>query len=311
MTLFEHNSKTLARISITGLMTVMLIGLVCLLITFNHTQKDYQWIYGLTIDDAWYDDVDKKDVIEGLKNLDRRPVVRIVMSRELSPDYYVDLFKSVSKYADIMACPVDSSEMYYFKDSESYLKRFEDSFEKLSQYVSIWEIGNEINGVEWIKQNPELIVKKVQCAADYIKLNAGEIAITMYCTDNPKEDMIDWARKYIPKELSNSADYCFISYYEDDNNGYDPNWKSVFSEIGKIFEKSLLGIGECGNTAEDATQNSKIKMAKKYYTMKKQHERFVGGYFWWSWVEDCIPYKDNNVYESINSYGRQIYKLWG
>jgi len=45
-------------------------------------------------------------------------------------------------------------------------------------------------------------------------------------------------------------------------------------------------------------------MAKRYYQMPKYHERFVGGYFWWNWVKDCIPYKDNEVYEAIKSYRR-------
>ena len=86
-------------------------------------------IYGLTIDDAWDDDVALKDVVEGLRNLKARPTVRIVMSRETEPAEYVKLFKAIKPYADIMACPVDSFEMKNFKDRESYLQRFKDSYE--------------------------------------------------------------------------------------------------------------------------------------------------------------------------------------
>lgn len=281
---------------------VMIMLLVFLLGACDNAEKENHWIYGLTIDDAWYDEIDTDDVLEGLKNLDCRPVVRIVMSRELEAEDYLDLFKSVNKYADIMACPVDSSEMNAFSDSAAYLKRFEDSFEKLSKYVSIWEIGNEINGTEWIGQDPRLIADKVSCAAEYIKGNGAAVALTLYCTDSPQEDMIDWARNHIPEELAGSLDYCLVSYYEDDNGGYCPNWKDIFLELGRMFPNSFLGIGECGNTAEDATQDSKIETAEKYYTMTKQHERFVGGYFWWNWVEDCIPYEGNKVYESIKSH---------
>ncbi len=51
-----------------------------------------------------------------------------------------------------------------------------------------------------------------------------------------------------------------MSYYEDDNGGYSPDWR-IFLKSWKIFS-SCLGIGECGNTAQDATQESKIEMAK-------------------------------------------------
>lgn len=285
-------------------LAVMIAALVFSLCGCDNAKKDRRWIYGLTIDDAWYDDIELDDVIEGLKNLGFRPVVRIVMSVEFEAGDYINLFKAVNEYADIMACPVDSSEMSSFDDSASYLKRFEDAYEKLSPYVSIWEVGNEINGTEWIKQDPELIVEKVFHAADYIKAKGGKISLTLYCTDSPAKDMISWARAYIPKELADSVDYCLVSYYEDDNEGYSPEWKSIFLELGNIFTHSLLGIGECGNTAENATQDSKIAMAQKYYRMPKQHERFIGGYFWWNWVEDCIPYQGNKIYEAMKSYSK-------
>ncbi len=139
----------------------------------------------------------------------------------------------VEKHADIMACPVDSFIMNNYEDEESYLKRFKDSYEYLSQYVSIWEVGNEINGTEWIRQEPELIIDKISSAADFIKEKDGTIALTLYCTDSPHRDMIDWSKRYIPENLIRSVDYCLVSYYEDDNGGYSPDWKNIFEELGK------------------------------------------------------------------------------
>ncbi|HOH92323.1 MAG TPA: hypothetical protein PK791_03050 [Anaerolineaceae bacterium] len=269
----------------------------------NRSTPEAEQFFGLTIDDVWYDDIALEDVLDGLKNLEVRPMVRIVMSSEIEPVDYINLFKSVAQYADIMASPVDSYVMNSYKDTESYLKRFTDSYESLAPYVSIWEVGNEINGTEWIKQSPELIVNKVSSVAKFLKSKGEKIALTLYCTDSPHQDMITWAEKYIPEELANIVDYCLVSYYEDDNDGYLPDWESVFKELGDIFPVSFLGIGECGNTAPDATQESKIEMAKRYYQMPKPHERFVGGYFWWNWVTDCIPYKDNAVYDAIKSFG--------
>ncbi len=289
-------------VSFVLVLAVLIISL-CQCDSMNRSTPEAEQIFGLTIDDVWYDDIALEDILDGLKNLDVRPTVRIVMSSEIEPVDYINLFKSVAQYADIMASPVDSYVMNSYKDTESYLKRFTDSYESLAPYVSIWEVGNEINGTEWIKQSPELIVDKVSSVAKFLKSKGEKIALTLYCTDSPHQDMITWAEKYIPEELANIVDYCLVSYYEDDNNGYLPDWESVFKELGDIFPVSFLGIGECGNTAPDATQESKIEMAKRYYQMPKPHERFVGGYFWWNWVTDCIPYKDNAVYDAIKSFG--------
>ncbi|NLL61694.1 MAG: hypothetical protein GX240_02785 [Candidatus Atribacteria bacterium] len=300
----ENKKLTLYRILFLGLALNFLIVSFAKENLVKKSTREHEQIYGLTIDDAWYDNIELKDVIEGLKNLEVRPTVRMVMSREIEPAEYVKLFRAVKEYADIMVCPVDSFVMKNFKDTNSYLKRFEDSYEKLSPYVSIWEVGNEINGTEWIKQKPEVIIDKVSSTAAFLKSKDEKIALTLYCTDSPHQDMMEWAKKYIPTELTESVNYCFVSYYEDDNCGYLPEWESVFKELGEIFPTAFLGIGECGNTAENATQKSKISMAKRYYQMPKYHERFVGGYFWWNWVKDCIPYKDNEVYEAIKSYRR-------
>jgi len=266
--------------------------------------KKHNMIYGLTIDDAWYDTTELEDVLQGLKYLKIKPTVRIVMSKEIEPSEYIKLFKSIKAYAYIMACPVDSFEMKNFKDQKSYLQRFKDSYKHLSPYVSIWEVGNEINGTEWIDQKPELIIDKISSASNFIKSKGGKISLTLYCTDSPQKDMIDWTKKYVPKEIADSVDYCFVSYYEDDNNAYVPQWKSIFKNLGEIFPSASLGIGECGNIAKNASEKSKIEMAEKYYSMPKYHKRFVGGYFWWNWVEDCIPHQNNKVYETIRKYGQ-------
>ncbi|NLK71389.1 MAG: hypothetical protein GX285_00025, partial [Clostridiales bacterium] len=94
------------------LFVLILIFLITLFPKGNLTKKsgENEWINGITVDDSWYENIELNDVMEGLKNLEIRPTVRIVMSREIEPEEYVTLFKSVSEYADIMACPVDSSE---------------------------------------------------------------------------------------------------------------------------------------------------------------------------------------------------------
>lgn len=263
-------------------------------------QKNDKRIYGITVDDSWYESIDRSQVVDAIRNMPVKPTVRIVMSNTISPKEYKKLFMEISSEAYIMASPVDSYYMNSYKDKESYLKRFKESYDELSDYVDIWETGNEINGVEWIKQDPELIMDKVSEANQFIRSKGGKTAITLYYTDPDKEDMFEWVSEHFSDALKQNIDYILLSYYEDDNEGYKPEWKQVFSNLEKVFPDADLGIGECGNTSEDATIFSKSNMIRSYYTMESYSENFVGGYFWWNWVQDCVPHKNNKVYEEIN-----------
>ena len=233
--------------------------------------KTQEKLYGITIDDSWYDDVKIENIIEGIKNLPVKPVVRIVMSKDVKPKDYVSLFKKVHKVAYIMAQPVDSFEMSSYKNVESYRKRFEDSYKYLKDYVDIWEIGNEVNGEEWIKESPKFTAKKIYSAYKFIKSKNDITALTPYYfpPEENKISMENWLVKYIPKDMKSGLDYVFVSYYEDDNEGFQPNCK--------------------------------IKMINHYYSMTKYTTNYVGGYFWWYWVQDCIPYKNNEVWLELSN----------
>ena len=269
--------------------------------SFSSEIKIQKKLYGITIDDSWYDEVKTEDVIEGIKKLPVKPTVRIVMSKDIKAKDYVSLFKEIHKVAYVIAQPVDSFEMNTYKNVESYKNRFEDSYRYLKDYVDIWEIGNEVNGEEWIKENPKFTAKKIYSAYKFIKNKNGITALTPYYfpPEENKISMENWLKKYIPADMKNGLDYVFISYYEDDNDDSQPKWEDIFKNLEKTFPNSKLGIGECGNTAKNATNQSKIKMINHYYTMPKYTPNYVGGYFWWYWVQDCIPYKNNEVWLEI------------
>ncbi|MDO4787784.1 MAG: hypothetical protein Q4A19_01330 [Johnsonella sp.] len=263
-------------------------------------RKRSERIYGITIDDSWYESLDADQVLAAIRKMPVKPTARIVMSEDISPQNYKKLFMQIKKEAYIMASPVDSYYMKAYQDEEAYLKRFQDSYDALSDYVDIWEIGNEINGVEWIRQDPELIIDKVSEANAFIRSKGGRTALTLYYTNPEEEDMFEWISEYFPDELYEEVDYVLLSYYEEDNEGYEPEWEQVFSSLEKVFPGAKLGIGECGNTAEDASVSDKIERARSYYMMESHSENFIGGYFWWNWVQDCVPHQNNKVYEEIN-----------
>lgn len=259
-------------------------------------------IFGVTVDDSWYGEIAPDAITDALRSMPVKPTVRIVMADDISMDEYRELFAAVSAVATVMAEPVDSYYMRGYPDVESYVERFRAAYEILAPYVDIWEIGNEINGVAWIRQDPELIIAKTLAANDYIKSRGGKTALTVYYADPADHDLFDWLDRYLPVRLAENVDYALVSYYEDDNGGYAPDWASVFAGIARFFPNAKIGVGESGNTAADrAAVESKIAMATAYYGMRRAGDRFIGGYFWWNWVQDCIPHPENPVFNAINS----------
>ena len=137
-------------------------------------------LYGLTVDDSWYEDVSIDEIVLSLKKFKVKPTVRIVMSKDTSPKKYVEIFSKIHDVAYIMAEPVDSYEMNLYKNEESYKERFAKSYKYLGEYVDIWEIGNEVNGEEWIKQENSLVVDKIMAAYREIKSKCKKTAITFF-----------------------------------------------------------------------------------------------------------------------------------
>lgn len=267
-------------------------------------------IIGITIDDSWYESCSIEDIVSAITALPYRPVARVVMSREMEPEAYVDIMRKLSAAADIMACPVDSYEMKHYETAEGYLARFRKSYALLHPYVSLWEIGNEINGEGWLGEDTALIAEKMTAAYDFVQQQGAKSALTAYYSKPGEQrmEMLDWLREWVPQRMKDALAYLWVSYYEDDNADYLPDWKTIFQELAQMFPHSLLGIGECGVTAESATAAQKIARIRRYYTMPRYTERFVGGYFWWYWVQDCLPIEDNVVYKTFQALEQEQYE---
>ena len=152
-----------------SLKTVPVYIFLFIILCISGCVKKSEQIYGLTIDDSWYESVRIEEVVLSLEKLRVKPTVRVVMSADTKPREYADLFEKLHKVAYIMAEPVDSYEMNLYKDVESYRKRFEESKKYLGDYVDIWEIGNEVNGLDWIREDSEFIVEKIKAAYEVVE----------------------------------------------------------------------------------------------------------------------------------------------
>lgn len=291
-------------------MKVKLIALISLVLFCNsiyateRVQKDVPVpLFGITVDDSWTGPEKLQQIVDAIKAMPVKPTVRIVMSSKIKPKDYVIIFKTIHEVAYVMGQPVDSYYMNGYKTVEEYLNRFRDSYQYLSNYVDIWEIANEINGEGWIGDDRQFNSDKMYAAYKFINENNAKTAVISYevAPGDQEMSMLEWLKVYVPSDMKIGLDYLLVSYYEDDHHGFQPDWQNVFKELQTMFPNTKVGMGECGNTAKDATTGSKIKMVTHYYTMPKYVINYVGGYFWWTWVQDCVPHKGNDIWKTINN----------
>ncbi len=252
-------------------------------------------MYGVTI-----------DAVSGLNNIantlsrhNKRMTTRIVFD-EWQPAYdYIQAVNRLDTVTDIMGELLDS---YYVKDYsvQQYVDRtIEYVYSPLGDKVDIWEIGNEING-EWLGPR-DSVVMKLNKAFIIVKKAGKKSALTLYynknCWENPQNEMFRWVNENIPLKIRNSLNYVFVSYYEDDCNNYQPNWQQVFDSLRVIFPNSMLGIGECGTT----NASRKTEYINRYYSMNITTPYFIGGYFWWYYRQDCVPWNTKPLWQVLDN----------
>ncbi len=251
-------------------------------------------LYGVTIDNITYID----EITESLFRLERKPTARIVFDCWQSPSYYSFAVDKIHKVSFIMGEIADSYcfAQYNTGQYEARLKEYLNSF---SGKVDIWEIGNEING-EWLG-NTGTVVEKMKSAFRIVKDKGKCAALTLYynldCYQKPENEMFTWVLSNVPQNMKDSLDFVFVSYYEDDCNDFQPDWQNVFDSLNTIFPNSKLGIGECGTKISE----KKSSFMKRYYSMRISTPNFVGGYFWWYYKQDCVPYTKElwSIFNSI------------
>jgi hypothetical protein len=240
-------------------------------------------IYGVTIDSV----ANLSSITTALKNLSQKPTTRIVFDEGVSASYYLNATKQIHEVSYIMGEILDSFYVKNYSVSE-YIKRTEEYYNLLSPYVDIWEVGNEING-EWLG-NASDVAQKMTGAYDFIKSKGKVTALTLYynedCWMYPSEEMFTWANKNVPARMKTGLDYVLVSYYEQDCNGLRPDWEKVFAKLAEMFPNSKIGFGEIGTTE---SSEAKADMIERYYKMNISQERFIGGYFWWYFMQDMVP----------------------
>lgn len=251
-----------------------------------------EMVWGVTVDDIQ----GIADITESLRKLAKKPTTRIVFDEFMPATYYAKATKAIGEVSFVMGEILDSWYVSLYSPAD-YQKRMVEYLDLLGSSVDIWEVGNEING-EWLcdqkksrctPEQAQEVVTKMSRAYDLVKERGGKAALTLYynqgCYSQSSHEMFRWSENNVPERMKQGLDYVFVSYYEDDCNGLQPNWENVFTRLGELFPNAKLGFGECG-TKDEA---KKAEYINRYYRMKLSAPRFVGGYFWWYFRRDMVP----------------------
>jgi hypothetical protein len=240
-------------------------------------------MWGVTVDDVSA----LSSIVTSLEKLSRKPTVRIVFDELVPAKNYAEAVRAMAGVAYVMGQILDSAHVRAY-GVPAYLERTAEYLVALSGVVDIWEIGNEVNG-EWLGPAPE-VASKVAGAFDLVKARGERAALTLYfnegCWDRPENEMFTWAERHLPARMKEGLDFVLVSYYEDDCHGRQPSWPAIFRRLGALFPRSLLGFGEVG-TRHAARKGA---LLRRYYGMRLEVPRFVGGYFWWYFRQDMVPH---------------------
>ena len=179
--------------------------------------------------------------------------------------------------------------------------------------MDIWEIANEING-EWLRPHPagsnstvaseeQQIGQMVEAAYGIVKNAGGKVAVTLYYNaddkgntsyENYQDDWRTWPTQFLSRAVLSGTDYAFMSYYPYDNPDLTatPNWVVTFTLMESMFPNALVGFGEIGTSNIGAAWAKQSGIITTFYPMVDSFAdpKFVGGFFWWNYVEQMVPY---------------------
>jgi hypothetical protein len=260
-------------------------------------------LYGVTVDD-----VSRLSAITmSLGSLPHRATARIVFDEGQPASAYTTAVAQIGGVATVMGEILDS-EFVPSLSVSGYLARTTEYLNAFGNQVGIWEVGNEING-NWVDTTPggvNDVVAKMAGAFDLVKAAGGKTELTLYgCSDaGNAHDMLVWAAANVPARMKTGLDYVLVSFYEGDCGVAAPDWNATFHALRQIFPTAALGFGEVGAVDANGNRITNASTAsaylQRYYTMPITEPGYVGGHFWWYYVEDMLPLP-STMYTSLST----------
>lgn len=240
-----------------------------------------------------------------------RPTARIVFQHGSGPRDYVRAVRRLGDDADLMGLILDSTAVRRTSVQE-YRARTRAFVRRFGSRLDLYEIGNELNG-EWLGR-PRAIRAKVAAAYDVVEVEHADDGLRSVITLNywPSHDCYahDWEAtlpfaRSLPRRVRHGVDVVLLSFYE---TACSPRahpgaerFGSTLRSLLRIFPRAQVGIGELGaqgradGLPRDPTLAEKKRIARRYIGMHDRLRadvgpRFVGGYFWWYYATDAVPW---------------------
>jgi len=261
-------------------------------------------LYGVTVDDV----SNLSDIVASAQHLPQMPVTRVYFDVTLPVSYYQRAISQLHPVSYLMGELLDSSDEAGISTA-AFDQRVRSFVAAYGSEIDLWEIGNEVNG-SWTGPY-QVVAAKLIAAYHDVSASGGRTALTLYydagCGNGPAElDPIAFTRKFVPSEVQNGLTYVFLSYYEPDCNGIRPSagtWTSYFQALHVLYPNARLGFGEIGirQPVTSGTMGTATSMINYYYGLPVHLPYYAGGYFWWYYDEDCLPYATKPLWQALRA----------
>jgi hypothetical protein len=271
-------------------------------------------LYGVTVDDT----SNIAQTTAALQNLPKAPTTRLYFDVQEPAGYYTAAVDALRPVSYLMGELLDSSDETSIATA-AYNTRVNSYLAAFGSKVDLWEIGNEVNG-NWTGSYPT-VAAKLTSAYNDVTAAGKRTALTLYynvgCGDGPAElDPLAFSRAYVPATVRNGLSYVLLSYYEDDCNGIRPSaatWTAYFQQLHALYPNAQLGFGEVGlnDPVTAKTTASATSLMSYYYGISIKLPYFTGGYFWWYFAEDCLPYTSKPLWRVLGNGFQAEATAWG
>jgi hypothetical protein len=255
-------------------------------------------LYGVTIDRT----TDIAKVVAAERTWSHRPTTRVYFSASEPASYYEGALAQLSSVSQVMGELLDSSDASRVS-TLAYQSRVESYLSTLGSSVSIWEIGNEVNG-NWTGPYATGSAKLTEAYED-VSARGAKTALTLYaneytpdhCGDGTSElTPVQYSQAYVPASVRQGITYVFESYYPTQCHDTFPTTAEVGAEMSQLhalYPDALVGFGEVGlpHPATRRTLATATTVMSWAYRLDPGLAYYVGGYFWWYGRQDVFTGK--------------------
>ena len=252
-------------------------------------------LYGVTIDRI----TGLSETLTSLRALPDRPTLRVVFDRSEPARYYAAATRRLAGASFVMGELLDSSAERSISAS-ALRTRARTYLRQLGPYVSVWELGNELNG-NWTGPYAQ-VAAKTRAAFSVLSAARAPLALTLYandfapdhCGDGPAElTPPQFARRYLPPRSAPGCPTCSSPTTRRSARASSPRPQSSPSTSARSMPSS--GTPSSGSERSGFPGPSRVRRPQRRrqimrwaYGLDPHLRYYAGGYFWWYGAEDAL-----------------------